>query len=344
MKIIAFIKYSLSVVILLALFSSCEKALDNSVPEGTERRGFYNAQIKSYITNDSVWVTQKLDKNSLIFKVGFGFQKDKSVNLYRIQYTTLTLIEELNLAKAIFTSPADIADINSLITTYSSLTDANARNLILNNPANISFLTRTQKYFPVTMIGPFGRVNITEDKNTYDVYGDFNSSLTFFNSSFLSDLKISKNFDFDFLVNNYNRDSLVMTSYYSQNLNRVATIKPVALNTIETHFNALNIINALTFASEIKVNGQVLTGESVAYIKNNFNETYDNLNKNLNFTLKAGKTLPASFNGLTALKATEVFYKLGETKPAVGTVLARFKAYNPATKGITGVDVEVIVK
>lgn len=344
MKITPFIKYGFLILTSMLLLTSCEKALDNSVPDGTPRRAFYNEQIKSYLTNDSIWVTQRLDKNSLILKVGFVFNKDKSVNLYRIDYRTLTLIEQLNQAKNVFTSPADIADINSLISAYNGIADATLRSLILTNPANASFLNRTQKYFPVTTVGPIGRSAISTGTNTYDVYGDFDSSLTFFNSSFLSDLKVSKNFDFDFLVNKYNRDSLVITSYYSQNSNRVATLKPIATITLEPHYNAFNIINSYPYASELKVNNVSIAGDGANYLKTNFSEQYDNVNKALAYIAKTGAGLDPAFASYTALKATEATYKLGDPKPAAGTVIAKFKTYNPKVKGGETLDVQIIAK
>ena len=344
MKNTSFIKYGFWVLTSMLLLQSCEKALDNSVPEGTPRRAFYNEQIKSYLTNDSIWVTQRLDKNSLIFKVGFIFNKDKSVNLYRIDYRTLTLIEQLNQAKNVFTSPADITEINSLISTFNGIADASLRSFLLTNPANISFLNRTQKYFPVTTVGPIGRSAISTDKNTYDVYGDFDSSLTFFNSSFLSDLKVSKNFDFDFLINKYNRDSVLVTGYYSQNSNRNATLKPIDKNTLEPHYNAFNIINSLTFAAELKVNNVAVAGDGAAYLRTNFSEQYDNVNKALAYVAKTGVTLDLAFGSAKALKAIEVTYKLGDPKPAAGTVIAKLKAYDPKIKGGETLDVQIIAK
>ncbi len=344
MKLLQFITYGFLIMASASLLASCEKAIDNSIPEGTPRRTFYNQEIASYLTNDSIWITQKLDKNSLILKVGFKFNRDSTVDLYRIQYTTLTLTEELNLAKLTFTSASDISTINSLISAISSLSDALARNVILNNPANVSFLNAIQRYFPLTLIGPFGRINVTPDKNTYGVHGDFNSSLTFYNSIFLSDLRVSKNFDFDFLVDKYNRDSVVISGFYSQNSNRIGILKPIEISTLTTHFNAINIMNALTFNSDLYVNGQIVTGGAV-YLKDNFNDSHDDLNKSLNFVKKSDKTLDPRFNNLNALKATEVTYELGSPKPAAGTVIARFKAYNPANKGFNGaLDVEVRVK
>ncbi len=341
------IKYALILGISTVALTSCEKAIDNSFPEGTPRRAFYNEQIKSYLTNDSVWVTQKLDKNaSLVLRVGFDFKKDDKVSLYRIPYTTLTLIEQLEMAKGTFTSAADIRELNSLITAITGLADATARDLILNNPANISFLTRFQKFFPVTMVGPAGKITVTEGSNTFNVIGEFDSSLTFFNSSFLSDLKVSRTFDFDFLINKYNHDSLALTGYYSQNANRNPIIKPIAKASLIPYFDAINIMNIIPFATSIRVNGQVITDESASTLKDNYNETYDNANKSLAFIVKKGKTLNSLYQNNNALAVIEVPFKVGSTKPAVGAVLAKFKAYNLNTKGGIngGLDVEIIVK
>ena len=343
MKPLAYIKYFFGVAVLLFMLSACQKALNNTIPEGTPRRQFYNNQIMDYLTNDSVWVTQKLDKNSLIFKVGFDFKKDKTVNLYMMEYTTLTLIEELNIAKLTFTDPKDIEIINILIKAVSGLSDYEARESLINLPANFIFLDACKKYFPVTLVGPTKQVEIKEAPNTFDVQGDFNSSLTFFSRSFLSDLKVSKNFDFDFIINSYNRESIVMTSYYAQP-NKVAILKPVSLTSIVPHFNAIGIISSLPFLSEIKVNGKILAGETAAYIKNKFNESYDHLNKNLNFVVKATETEHREFKGLTALKVIEATDNFNP-KPAAGTVLAKFIAYDPSVKGFNNtIPVEILVK
>ncbi len=347
MKTLAYIKYFLGTAASLFMLSACQKALNNTIPEGTPRRQFYNNQIMDYLIlpNDSVWVTQRLDKNSLVFRVGFDFKKDKTVTLYKMEYIPLTLIDELELAKLTFPDKIDKIDdimFDIYIMRFFN-SDAQIRIALITVPGNVLLLNSIQKFFPVTLVAPTKLVEITEGSNTYGVQGDFNSSLTFFSNSFLSDLKVSKNFDFDFLINSYNRDSIVMTSYYTQP-NKVAILKPVALTSVVPHLKAIGIISSLPFLSEIKVNGKILAGETAAYIKNKFNESYDHLNKNLNFVVKATETEHSEFKGLTALKAIEATDNFNP-KPAAGTVLAKFIAYDPSVKGFNNtIPVEILVK
>jgi hypothetical protein len=328
------------------IITGCEKALDNSVPEGTPRRSVYNDELKNIITNDSIWITQKLDKGTLKFKVGFDFKKDESVRLFNLRYSTLTLIEEATLAMNTFTSPAERAELNSLINAISGLTDVSARNAIITNPGNISFLNRFQRFFPVNLVGPDGAVIVTEGSNTYDVFGDFETSLTFLNSSFLSDLKVSRNFDFDFRVTKSHRDSVEIRGHYTQNANRNAILKPIATTSLNAHVDFINMLRVLPFLVDIKINNAIVANETIKTLNTNFSEIYDQNNKSLAFKVNSGVTLATAWNNINTLKVVSTNYKIGAAKPVVGTVIANLKAYNNSTStGINNaIDVQIVVK
>lgn len=341
-----YFKLSFLMLVSILTLNSCEKAIDNSIPDGAPRRAFYNNQIKEFLTNDSLWITQVLDKGNLKFRVGFIFAKDGTVKLYNVNRTPITLIQQLTEAYALQTTAANRNEILSLIQTFTGYEDSQLRSLLLN-PANLSFKLRVDKYFPLTLKAPFGKVAVTEGANTYGVYGDFDASLTFYNTSFLSDYKQKNEFDFDFLIKSYKRDSLSLEGYYSQNTNRFPIIKPIKFSELDTYNKALNItITSLGFVTELKVGGVALAGDGNAYLNTRFSEAYDGLNKNLKFMAIAGQSVDPLFNGITALKAIDVPFIAGSAKPASGTVIAKFTGYNGEQKGAlaNGVVVELVVK
>ncbi|NQX40748.1 hypothetical protein SAMN05421820_104152 [Pedobacter steynii] len=332
-------------IMLMATLISCEKAIDNSVPEGTPGREAYNTQIKTALTNDSVWVTQFMNKNKASIKVGFAFMKDGNANLYKLNYTPITVIQQLR--KAIALRPADAVEINSLIAAFGGLADATLRNILITNPANISFKESVDKFFPLTLKGPSGRIELSEGTNTYNIYGSFNTSLTFLNSSFLSDLKKDKDFDFDFLIKSYHRDSIGLEGYYGPNMNRQATIKPVLLTDMRQHINARNLsILSLGFSTELRVAGKAIATDGATYLDNQFSESYDKANKCLVFKAITGQTPAPELANITALKATETAFTPGDAKPVAGTVIAKYIGYDAGVKESikNGTVVELVVK
>jgi hypothetical protein len=342
-----YFKLSFSILVSILILNSCEKAIDNSIPEGTPRREFYNNQIKEFLTNDSLWVTQVLDKGKLKFRVGFIFAKDGTTKLYNINRNPITLVQQLTEAYALQTTNANRNEINNLILTFGGFEDSQLRDILINNPANLSFKLRVEKFFPLTLKAPFGKIAVNEGTNTYGVYGDFDASLTFYNTSFLSDYKQKNEFDFDFLIKSYKRDSLSLEGYYSQNTNRFPIIKPIKFSELDTYNRALNIIvTSLGFVTELKVGGVALPSDGNLYLNTGFSEAYDDLNKNLKFKSIAGQSIDPLFNGITALKAIDVPFVAGSAKPASGTLIAKFTGYNGEQKGSLagGVTIELLVK
>jgi hypothetical protein len=332
-------------ILLMATLISCEKAIDNSIPEGSPDRAAYNAQIRITLTNDSVWVTQYMNKNKASLKIGFAFRKDGNANLYKLNYTPVTVIQQL--AKAAALRPADAVEINALIGAFGGIADANLRNFLITNPDNLSFKEAVDKFFPLTLTGPPGKIDLSEGTNTYNVYGDFNSSLTFLNSSFLSDLKKDKDFDFDFLIKSYRQDSIELEGYYGPNMNRKSTIKPVLLTEMRQHINAYNLtIENPGFLTELKVAGKTIATDGAAYLDSQFSEYYDKANKCLIFKAITGQTPAPELANITALKATETAFIPGNPKPAAGTVIAKYIGYDAAVKESikNGTVVELVVK
>jgi hypothetical protein len=343
-----FLKTGFLMFMCIIILSSCEKALDNSIPDGTPRREAYNTKIKEILVNDSVWVTPFYNNGATKFRAGFLFAKDGTCKIYSTVRNPVTLMQQLTAAVEANPTTANKNELAALTTAFGTFIndDAQLRSVLLQ-AGNVTFKNRVEKFVIVTPTAPLSNVIVTVADNTYGVYGDFNSSFTIYNTSVLSELKQKNLFDFDFLINAYNRDSLSLEGYYSQNSNRFVKIKPVAVPNILQHVNATNIlVTALAFNTELRVNGVAISTEGNTYLKTRFADGHDNLNKCIVFKSVAGQAVDPLFAGINAIKAIDVPFIAGSAKPAAGTVIAKFTGYDIANKGslATGKTVELIVK
>ena len=204
--------------------ASCEKDVSNAIPDTANTPAIDAANTFNILTVENrKWIWPLKFAGNPFNNEGFGllmeFKKDSTANSELIAKKSL-----LGQFAATIATGKLTATQRSIATAYSStfatFTDWNIRNLIINNPANITFLNNTLTVLPNFIHFNPIEFRVAESGFSYDVNVVVQLSLTFYNTLLFPQLKQSRLLDFDFRIFDYKEDKIKLNGYYSNNANR----------------------------------------------------------------------------------------------------------------------------
>jgi hypothetical protein len=229
----------------LPAFTACEKKLDYNVPpaEHTLEKDIH-ASFDILSANNRKWIWPLTITSNPFFNEGIGFlaefKKDSTANVQLI--AKKGIVEQFAVLLASGKLDANQTAIaRAYTTTFGGFTDWNLRNLIINNPANASFLNNTLRVLPNMIYFNPIFFAIGESGFNYNVNGPVQLSLTFTNTSLFPQLKQGRVLDYDFRIFSFSSGKVDLMGYYNNSANKASSLYATVPDDIALFANGSNI-------------------------------------------------------------------------------------------------------
>lgn len=316
--------------------TACEKNIDNTIPPDANK---FSNDIKTAFENltheEKLWfweLKSPLTNGHLMS----AFYKDSTVESYLMQRYTLNN----QLALLANTAPLTNAEWNEVVqlyNTYAAFSDAEIRSL-LESPANLSFKNRTLKYLPnYPNFNGYYRLTLA-DQATFDINGPVQLSLTINNSTLMSNLRQTRQLDYDFRIFSNTKDIIVLSGYYANSSNKDCRLIPMAnADAVPMYANGSALfMSALHQRANVsvKVDGNTVTVPSkyrsgIDWFYRNFKDGI--MNKTVNeFSFEAltppAADMPDAFKDISFATIT-AYYNGTYAAAPVGTAIVTMAGY-----------------
>lgn len=343
------VKFVIPVLLVAIMFTSCEKKLDYTRPANANT-------VKSDIDSAFSNLTQAVDigwawkfPNSVLGnkfpELLLQFSKDSTADVYSIA-TNGIVYDLIAIRNSGTLTAAESTQVLSLINSFNSFRDDDVTlREILENPANLSFKTRTLAFLP-NYINFNALFFNTEELNVgFNVNSVVQTSLTFQKSTLFPILKQIGIVDFDFRMIKFSRDSVLLSSYKNDLENVNTTLYPFKIATINPFINGSTVIvsaNPLKVSVTARLNSTVLAipagyNSVLDFFYKTYNQVYSPKYAGYGFVYNGlgSAVQPAALKDAQFITLTAAYAGTVATAPA-GTVLVTLavKSANGTTQNL----------
>ena len=334
-KIRGNIKFIIPVFFAAFIFASCEKKLDYNRPADANT---VKSDIDSAFSNLTqspnigwAWKFPNTVLGNTFPEFLVQFSKDSTADVYSISARGI-VYDLIALRSSGTLTAAESSQALSLINTFNPWRDDDVTlREILENPANLSFKTRTLAFLPNYASFNALDFNVEENNVVFDVNSIVQTSLTFQKSTLFPVLKQVGIVDFDFRMIKFSRDSILPSSYKIDLENVNTTLYPFIISTATPFVAASTVIvsvNPLKANVTAKLNGTTIPipagyNSVLDFFYRSYNQVYSTKYAGYGFMYNGlGSTVqPTALKDATFITPIGSYAGNVSTAP-VGTVLA----------------------